>query len=33
MREKRKIKSPNIADSVIMSAILPIRKPKGFFDF
>ena len=32
MREKRKIKSPNVADSVIMAAILPKRAPAGFFD-
>jgi phage terminase large subunit len=32
MREKRKIKSPNIADSVIMAAILPKRASAGFFD-
>ena len=33
MREKRKIKSPNIADACIMAAMKPIRAPKGFFDF
>ena len=30
---KRGIKSPNIADSVIMAAILPERAPAGFFDW
>lgn len=33
MREKRKIKSPNMADAVIMAAMKPLRAPKGFFDF
>jgi phage terminase large subunit len=33
MREKRKVKSPNVADAVIMSAIKPIRASAGFFDF
>lgn len=32
MREKRKIKSPNIADAVIMAAIKPKRAKSGFFD-
>lgn len=30
---KRGIKSPNIADSIIMAAILPKRRPASFFDF
>lgn len=30
---KRGIKSPNIADAVIMSAIIPERAPAGFFDW
>lgn len=30
---KRSIKSPNIADSVIMAMILPARAPASFFDF
>lgn len=33
MRLKRKIKSPNVADSVIMAAIMPERDAAGFFDF
>lgn len=33
MKEKRGIKSPNIADSVIMAAIKPIRDSAGFFDW
>jgi len=32
MREKRGIKSPNVADAVIMSLIKPKRDPAGFFD-
>jgi phage terminase large subunit len=32
MKEKRGIKSPNIADAVIMSLIKPKRAPAGFFD-
>ncbi len=31
MREKRGIKSPNIADALIMSQIKPKRMPSGFF--
>lgn len=30
--EARDIASPNVADSVIMAAILPTRSPPGFFD-
>lgn len=33
MREKRKIKSPNVADAIIMAAIKPIREAAGFFDW
>lgn len=33
MKTKRQIKSPNIADAVIMAAIKPLRAPAGFFDF
>lgn len=33
MKEKRKIKSPNMADAVIMAAMKPLRAPKGWFDF
>ena len=33
MKNKRKIKSPNVADAVIMSLIKPKRDPAGFFDF
>ncbi|QRE00367.1 terminase large subunit [Burkholderia phage BCSR52] len=33
MREKRGIKSPNIADAFIMAMIQPKRQPSGFFDF
>lgn len=33
MREKRGIKSPNIADAAIMALIKPKRAPAGFFDF
>lgn len=33
MKTKRKIKSPNVADAIIMAAIKPMRAPAGFFDF
>lgn len=32
MKKKRGIKSPNVADAVIMSLIKPKRDPAGFFD-
>lgn len=33
MKEKRQIKSPNIADALIMAMIKPKHEPAGFFDF